>query len=124
MSEGESRLAKSLKYLLRYEREPRADSAQQHDPADTIATLTHQLEAERERAERAEAALREQAMQYLALDQQATEAVGRAVKAEEERSRLRMALAEAQQAQKVILEFVSKSHNLIAALKTGEPSHD
>lgn len=91
---------------------------------ENITSLTTQLETERERATKAEAALREKAMEYLALDQQATEALARAVKAEEDRARLRTALVEAHQAQKVILELVSKTHNLIAALKTWEPSHD
>ncbi|WP_421696955.1 hypothetical protein [Ancylobacter sp.] len=133
--------------------------------ADTITTLTHQLEAERERAVKAEerceaykgqveagakeiealrAVLREKAMEYLALDQQATEALGRAVKAEEEldgwRNQMKADAGEIAQLREALYRIanigagsgaLTRYKRLIeaediarAALKTGEPSHD
>lgn len=97
-------------------------------------SLTAQLEAERERATKAEAALREKAMEYLALDQQATEALARAATAEEEVAYLRhygnkdctymadQALSRWREAGRPD-DGVAPS-GTPAALKTGEPSHD
>lgn len=91
---------------------------------ELITSLTTQLEAERERAVKAEAALREKAMEYLALDQQATEAVARAVKAEEHARNLRRLLSRYRKGTPLGHQPHMIAAEVDAALKTGAPSHD
>jgi len=65
--------------------------AQSHYDQTILSALEpawEQVKAGAKEIEALKAAAREKAMEYLALDQQATEAVARAVKAEEERDRL------------------------------------
>jgi hypothetical protein len=70
------------------------------------------------------AKLRVQALEYLALDQQATEALERAVKAEEEARKLRGLLRRYRKETPLGHQPHMIAAEVDAALKTGEPSHD